>query len=88
MQDLTEEDLVNRGVRAEELLKNDVFSQAFKDLIDYYLNTFITSRPEDEKVREAAYYQSQAIQQVTGLLNQWVAVKEQIIAQLEDSVEE
>lgn len=87
MQEMTEEYLVNRGVRAEELLKNDVFSQAFKDLIDYYLNTFLTSRPEDEKIREAAYYQSQAIQQVTGLLNQWVTIKEQIIAQ-NDSVEE
>lgn len=88
MQELSNQEHIDRGTRAQELLTNDVFQQAFKDLIDFYLNAFINSRPEDEKVREAAYYQAQGLQQITGLLNQWVAVKEQIIAQLEDSVEE
>lgn len=78
---------MSRGNRAQELLQNDIFAMAFKDLIDYNLNAFLTSKPEDEKFREAAYYQSQAIQQVTGLLQQWVAIKEQIIAN-NDSVEE
>lgn len=84
---LNDEALVTRGLRAQELLQNPTFELAFKDLIDYSLNAFLTSKYEDEKIREAAYYQAQAIQQVTGLLQQWVAIKEQIIAN-NDSVEE
>ena len=84
---MNEEALVSRGLRAQELLQNDTFAQAFKDLIDYSLNAFLTSKYEDEKLRESAYYQAQAVQQVTGLLQQWVAIKEQIIAN-NDSVEE
>lgn len=84
---MNDEALVSRGLRAQELLQNETFTLAFKDLIDYSLNAFLTSKYEDEKIREAAYYQAQAIQQVTGLLQQWVAIKEQIIA-TNDSVEE
>lgn len=87
MEHLNDEALVSRGLRAQELLQNETFALAFKDLIDYSLNAFLTSKYEDEKIREAAYYQAQAIQQVTGLLQQWVAIKEQIIA-TNDSVEE
>lgn len=88
MQELNEQSLVDRGVRAEELLQSDTFSSAVKDIIDYHLNVFITSKPEDEKLREAAYYQSNAIQQVIGVLQQWVAIKEQIVANRHNSVEE
>lgn len=87
MNEHNEEYLIARGNRAEELLRNDTFALAFKDMIDYNLNAFLTSRPEDEKQREYAYYQVSAIQQITGLLQQWVAIKEQIIAN-NDSVEE
>lgn len=87
IQQLNEEALIARGNRAEELLRNETFAEAFKDLIDYNLNAFITSRPEDAKTREIAYYQASAIQQITGLLQQWATIKEQIIAH-NDSVEE
>jgi oligoribonuclease (3'-5' exoribonuclease) len=86
MQVQNEQDLVDRGVRAEELLQNETFSLAVKDIVDFHLNTFLTSTPEDDKLREQAYYQSNAVQQVIGVLQQWVAIKESIMSN--NSVEE
>lgn len=83
-----EQFFVDRGVRAEELLQSSTFSGVVKDIIDYHLNVFVTSKPEDKELREAAYYQSNAIQQVIGVLQQWVAIKDNIMANRNNSVEE
>jgi hypothetical protein len=79
--------MLDRGVRAEELLSSEVFGLAIKDVIDYHLNVFLTSKPEDEKLRESSYFQANAIQQVIGVLQEWVAIKESIKTNL-NSVEE
>jgi hypothetical protein len=84
---LQEQDMLDRGVRAEELLSSEVFGLAIKDVIDYHLNVFLTSKPEDEKLRESSYFQANAIQQVIGVLQEWVAIKESIKTNL-NSVEE
>jgi hypothetical protein len=79
--------MLDRGVRAEELLSSEVFGLAIKDVIDYHLNVFLTSKPENEKLRESSYFQANAIQQVIGVLQEWVAIKESIKTNL-NSVEE
>lgn len=84
---MQEQDMLDRGVRAEELLSSEVFGLAIKDVIDYHLNVFLTSKPEDEKLRESSYFQANAIQQVIGVLQEWVAIKESIKTNL-NSVEE
>jgi hypothetical protein len=84
---LQEQYMLDRGVRAEELLSSEVFGLAIKDVIDYHLNVFLTSKPEDEKLRESSYFQANAIQQVIGVLQEWVAIKESIKTNL-NSVEE
>ena len=84
-----EQFLVDRGYRAEELLQSDTFSMAVKDLIDYHLNVFVTSKPEEKDKREAAYYQSNATQQIFSVLQEWVAIKESIMDdRMNNSVEE
>ena len=85
---LNQQEWLDRGVRAEELLANEVFAKAVKDLIDYHISTFLNSAPTDDKVREAAYYQATAMQQVIGVLQQWVAIKEGIKQDLNNQVEE
>lgn len=82
-----DQDMLDRGVRAEELLSSEVFGLAIKDVIDYHLNVFLTSKPEDEKQRESSYFQANAIQQVISVLQEWVAIKESIKTNL-NSVEE
>jgi len=80
--------MFDRGVRAEELLRNETFSMAIKDVVDYHLNAFLTSKPEDDKQREAAYFQSNAVQQVISVLQQWVSIKENIKHDTVDNIVE
>lgn len=85
---MSEEDRVNLGLRSEELLKNEIFLRALQDIEDFCIKAFLTSRYDDEKTRQAAYYQASSIQQVKDLLNSWVAVKDQIISNKDESVED
>ena len=88
MQDMNEETQVSRGNRAEELIRSQTFQDALNDIQQFCIQAFLTSRYDDEKTREAAYYQASSVQQVKDLLNSWVAVKEQIIASNDQSVED
>ena len=85
---MNQQDLVDRGVRAEELLKNDTFAAAVKDVVDMCINTWLNSKDEDAKQRENAYYAAQGINNVVGVLNQYVAIKEQIVAEMNEATEE
>jgi hypothetical protein len=85
---LNQQDLIDRGVRAEELLKNDTFASAVKDVVDMSISTWLNSKDEDGKLRESAYYAAQGINNVVGVLNQYVAIKEQIVAELNQQNEE
>ena len=85
---LNQQDLIDRGVRAEELLKNDTFAAAVKDVVDMCINTWLNSKENDAVIRDAAYYSAQGINNVVGVLNQYVAVKEQIVAELNQQNEE
>lgn len=88
MKEYTNQQWLDMGIRAQELLSNEIFSMAMKDVIDYHINSFLNSTPGDEKVREAAYFQANAIQQVLGVLQQWVTIKDNIVNNLENPVEE
>lgn len=85
---MNEEAQVSRGNRAEELIRSQTFQDALTDIQQFCIQAFLTSRYDDEKTREAAYYQASSVQQVKDLLNSWVAVKEQIIANNDQSVED
>jgi hypothetical protein len=78
---IEQQPMIDRGVRAEELLKNETFGLAVKDVVDNCIGAFLNSGNGDEKLREVAYYQAQAINQVIGVLQQWVAIKETILAE-------
>lgn len=85
---MNQQDLIDRGVRAEELLKNDTFAAAVKDVVDMCINTWLNSKEGDGQMRDAAYYSAQGINNVVGVLNQYVAIKEQIVAELNQANEE
>ena len=88
MPDMNEEARVARGNRAEEVLRSQIFQDALADIEQFCIQAFLTSRYDDDNTREAAYYQASSIQQVKDLLNSWVADKEQIIANNDQSVED
>lgn len=81
---MTNEDLVQRGNAAQLLLDNDAFRQVTKDLMDYYISAILQSGPADKDNRENAYFCSRALQDLISVLNQWSAVKDQIISNTEE----
>lgn len=77
---MTEEQIVERGLRAQEVLLNPTVGLVVDDLIRIITDTFLSSKAEDEDARQRAYYAYQGVRDVVGLLNQMVAAKEQVIA--------
>ena len=77
----TQQDLVDRGVLAEELLKNETFGTAVKEVVDQQIMNWLNSNPIDPTIRENAFFAAQGINNVIGVLQQWVAIKEQIVAE-------
>jgi hypothetical protein len=81
---MTNEELLRRGNGAQELLDNESFRQVTKDLMDYYISAILQSNPADKENRENAYFCSRALQDLISVLNQWSAVKDQIISNIEE----
>lgn len=77
---MTNEQIVERGMRAQEVLTNPTVSLVVDDLIKIITDTFLSSLPEDHEARKRAYYAYQGVKDVVGLLNQMVAAKDQVIA--------
>ena len=71
--------LIERGNAAENILKQDVFSAAVNELINMYLGGLMQTTPEQTKEREMAYAGARAVQDIVGVMNQWVAIRDQII---------
>ena len=71
--------LIERGTAAEALLADQAFNAVINDLLNYYVQTLIQTTPDQEKQRDAAYFQTRAVNDVVSVLRQWVAIKDQLI---------
>lgn len=76
---MTNEFLIERGNAAENLLKQEIFNAAMNELINMYLGGLLQTKPDQTKERETAYASARAVQDIVGILNQWIAVRDQII---------
>lgn len=72
--------LIERGTAAESLLSDQAFNAVINDLLNYYVQTLINSTPDQDKQRDAAYFQTRAVNDVVAVLKQWVAIKDQLIS--------
>lgn len=75
---MTENDLIERGIRAQAVLTDPTIQQAINDLIEAIKNEILVTKPEENDKRERFYFAYQGIADVIGLLNQMVAVRVQI----------
>lgn len=78
---------IERGHAAETLLQSPAFIGAMNELANYHLNAIVTSGVTDKEAREASYHAVKAVQDVTGVLNQWVAIRDQIIEAINQNEE-
>lgn len=81
---MNQDELVQRGTAAQEVLRNPTFTAVTKELLDHYVSTILSTAPNDEKTRSSAYYQCRALQDLIAVLQQWETVKEQIISSQND----
>lgn len=80
--------LIERGTAAEVLLSDQAFNSVINDLLNYYVQTLIQSSPDQEQQRNAAYYQTRAVNDVVAVLRQWVAIKDQLISSEQEDYDE
>lgn len=75
--------IIERGNASEKLLNDPSFGQIFKELMDHYINTFVTSQPDQAGLRDSAYYQSRALQDLLGVMQQWMMMRDQLTSEQE-----
>lgn len=76
---MNDQQLVERGTSAQELLDNTVFQQVSKELLDHYIATFLSTSPAEGDLRNSAYFQCRGLQDMIAVLQQWVTIKDGIL---------
>lgn len=71
--------IIDRGQASEDLLNNPSFMQIFKELMDHYINTFVSTQPAEKEARESAYFMARALQDTVGVMNQWISMRDQLL---------
>ena len=81
---MTDQEVLERGIRAEHLLKDETFQLAVQDLIKLLSDMFLTSKPEENDKRQNIYFAYQGLNDVVSLLNQMIAARLEVEARLND----
>lgn len=82
---MNEQQMIDRGTAAKELLDNPTFQAVANALMDTYLGYLVSSAPNEKETRESAYYQIKGLQDVFGMLNTWVSAKDNILSSIEEN---
>ena len=80
-----EEKIVAMGDHAENFLQSDSFNAIINSLVEQCFQSFAFSKPEDEAVRQHAYYQYLAVTEIVDTIKQRVAVRDEINNRASDS---
>lgn len=72
---MTDQEVIERGIRAEHLLVNETFQHTVQDLVKLLSESVLTTAPEDKDKRERIYYAYQGLNDLVGLLNQFVSAR-------------
>ena len=60
-------DIIERGVQAEQLIKNKSYATVMNYLVDEAISTWVTTKLEQKELREGAWHRYQAIVAVQGI---------------------
>jgi hypothetical protein len=72
------EELIENGLMAKELLNNATFNNTIRRLIDGTVQAILSSKPEENKQRELGYSHYRALCDIVNTLQQQVGVMENI----------
>lgn len=84
MKELTDEEmkLLREGQEAKEALQNPAIASAINSLSEALANSILNTKPEDTDKREMLFNVHLALRELVAILNQRVAVKESLDAQM------
>lgn len=74
-----EEDLIQLGDEADELLKNNTFNTLVNSLVEETFQRFVNTKPEEPEQREQSYYHYRGLVGIVHTLQQRVSVRDQIL---------
>ena len=76
----SEDDIVERGLLAEQYLSDVNFMSFFDETKDLIAQSIVNTLPEHTKSREKLYFTHEGINQVLGTMSAYVEAKDQVIA--------
>lgn len=85
---MEKEQIISRGNAALALMQDEMFNLVVQELHSQNVDNFMNSAPDDKKPREVAYYRNLALQDILGLLAQWVTLRDQTLFELENPQDE
>ena len=80
--------LIEAGNEAESLLQNEVFNRTIDGLVQATFQGFVNTAPDKDEEREKVYHHYRALVDIMHTLTQRVQVRDQIIAQNDNDVDE
>lgn len=78
-----EEQLYAKGVDVKALMENATVTQAIEDISSALKDAMAATNPAEADKREAYYYTHRGLLELVALLNNYMAVKEQLDADIE-----
>jgi len=88
MSDLTNEQIIERGLAASSLLGDPTFQSVIQDLCYEQFCVFTETTPEDKQSRENSYNLYQGLKAIEAELTTRVQQKEQVVMALDAETEE
>lgn len=83
-----ENQLIEQGINAEELINSPTFIAVLNALSNSYISELLNTKPNQSQEREGLYNLTKATQGIVTTLNEWIAVKDQIAQSLEAQYED
>jgi fructose-1-phosphate kinase PfkB-like protein len=83
-----EQAIIADGDLAETALKTPAFASAVNELSEQLANLMLGTSPEDVRQREKYYFIHVALRELVALLNQRVALKEEVISKADEQENE
>jgi hypothetical protein len=80
---LNQEQVINRGLKAERLLNDEDFQSFHDELKSLISDSLFNTKPEEDAQRERLYFLHQGLTDMVGVMESFIAAKDQILADQE-----
>jgi len=79
MTQISEQQQIDRGNAAEDLINNQTFKETFSVVQNGAIQHWMSSKPEEAEQRNTAYYLVRGMMDFAAVLNQQIQIRDQIL---------